>query len=202
MLLYIKRKENGKLLVDSVLNGPFDYGTVTEGVTETIPAIEKESKLYDEFDMFTSVPGETIHSYYLRQHEAHADEVRLTRQRFSNPIALKQVSPFPSYQLYDVPMVQQHPSQAPIANHFLLVHHQSYQSPDIHQPSQAPFPLMDSGLVVPSFLPSDDPIVNLNKAMAFISTTFTSRYPPTNNQLRTSSNPRNQETIQDRRVIV
>ncbi|GKB92976.1 hypothetical protein Tco_0979113 [Tanacetum coccineum] len=33
--------------------------------------------------------------------------------------------------------------------------------------------------------------------MAFISTTFASRYPPTNNQLRTSSNPRNQATIQD-----
>ncbi|GJS07040.1 hypothetical protein Tco_0363836 [Tanacetum coccineum] len=31
MLLYIKGKENEKLLVDSVLNGPFDYGTVTEG---------------------------------------------------------------------------------------------------------------------------------------------------------------------------
>ncbi|GJV20542.1 hypothetical protein Tco_1369562 [Tanacetum coccineum] len=27
---------------------------------------ERESKLYDEFDMFTSVPGETIHLYYLR----------------------------------------------------------------------------------------------------------------------------------------
>ncbi|GJX50346.1 hypothetical protein Tco_0277191 [Tanacetum coccineum] len=27
---------------------------------------EKESKLYDEFDTCTSVPGETIHSYYMR----------------------------------------------------------------------------------------------------------------------------------------
>ncbi|GJY08929.1 retrovirus-related pol polyprotein from transposon TNT 1-94 [Tanacetum coccineum] len=59
---------------------------------------------------------------------------------------------------------------------------------------------MDSRLVVPSFLPSDDPIASLNKAMAFISTTITSRYPPTNNQLRTSSNPSNQATIQDGKV--
>ncbi|GJX03364.1 retrovirus-related pol polyprotein from transposon TNT 1-94 [Tanacetum coccineum] len=56
---------------------------------------------------------------------------------------------------------------------------------------------MDSGLVVPSFLPSDDLIASLNKAITFISISFTSCYPPTNNQLRTSSNPRNQETIQD-----
>ncbi|GKB25042.1 integrase, catalytic region, zinc finger, CCHC-type containing protein [Tanacetum coccineum] len=61
---------------------------------------------------------------------------------------------------------------------------------------------MDSGLVVPSFLPSNDLISSLKKEMAFINTSFISRYPPTNNQLRTSSNPRNQETIQDGRVIM
>nr|GEW23516.1 hypothetical protein [Tanacetum cinerariifolium] len=62
------------------------------------------------------------------------------------------------------------------------------------------FPQLNLGLDVPSFLPSDDPIASLNKAMAFISTVFASRYPPTNNQLRTSSNPRNQATIQDGRA--
>ncbi|GKE12674.1 hypothetical protein Tco_1416225 [Tanacetum coccineum] len=56
-----------------------------------------------------------------------------------------------------------------------------------------------ASLIVPSFLPTDDPIASLNKAMAFISTAFTSRYPPTNNQLQTSSNLRNQATIQDGR---
>ncbi|GJU33092.1 hypothetical protein Tco_1176681 [Tanacetum coccineum] len=98
------RKENKKLLVDSVLNGPFKYGTVTEPKTATTPAtikdrrydeltdaekickacnikatnivlpglpqdiynLERESQLYDEFNMFTSVSRETIHSYYLR----------------------------------------------------------------------------------------------------------------------------------------
>ncbi|GKA22057.1 hypothetical protein Tco_0708019 [Tanacetum coccineum] len=38
--------------------------------------------------------------------------------------------------------------------------------------------------------------------MAFINTVFASRYPPTNNQLRTLSNLRNQATIQDGRVTV
>nr|GEV69876.1 hypothetical protein [Tanacetum cinerariifolium] len=58
------------------------------------------------------------------------------------------------------------------------------------------------GLVVPSFLPADDPIVCLNKAMAFMSTVMASRFPLTNNQLRTSSNLRNQATIQDGKVTV
>ncbi|GKD85534.1 hypothetical protein Tco_1356688, partial [Tanacetum coccineum] len=97
-------------------------------------------------------------------------------------------------------MIQQHSSPAPVANHSSVVHHQSYQPPDVHQLPQASFPLMDSGLVVLSFLSTDDPIACLNKAMAFISTAFTSRYPPTNNQLRTLSNPRNEATIQDGRV--
>ncbi|GKD96021.1 hypothetical protein Tco_1379918 [Tanacetum coccineum] len=47
MLLYIKGKENGKLLVDSVLNGPFKYGTVTEPGTATTPATVRDRR-YDE----------------------------------------------------------------------------------------------------------------------------------------------------------
>ncbi|GJU91870.1 hypothetical protein Tco_1304293 [Tanacetum coccineum] len=69
-------------------------------------------------------------------------------------------------------MVQQQFYQPPDTHHLSMVHHQSYQAPAMHQPSQASFPPMDSGLAVPSFLPSDDPIASLNKAMAFISTTF------------------------------
>ncbi|GKE55917.1 hypothetical protein Tco_1495102, partial [Tanacetum coccineum] len=104
MLLYIEGKENRKLLVDSVLNGPFIYRTLTvlgaqttpvtvrdktydeltnaeklsescdikltnivlQGLPQDIYNMERESKPYDKFDMFTSVPGETIHLYYLR----------------------------------------------------------------------------------------------------------------------------------------
>ncbi|GJT01067.1 retrovirus-related pol polyprotein from transposon TNT 1-94 [Tanacetum coccineum] len=56
--------------------------------------------------------------------------------------------------------------------------------------------------VVSVFSPGDDPIVCLNKAMAFLTAVASSRFPSTNNQLRTSSNLRNQTTIQDGRVTV
>ncbi|GKA21376.1 hypothetical protein Tco_0701365 [Tanacetum coccineum] len=49
---------------------------------------------------------------------------------------------------------------------------------------------------------SDDPIACLNKAMTFMATVMTSRFPSTNNQIKNSSNPRNQATIQDGRVTV
>ncbi|GKC02176.1 hypothetical protein Tco_0993786, partial [Tanacetum coccineum] len=58
------------------------------------------------------------------------------------------------------------------------------------------------GLGVLTFLPGDDPIAYMNKAMAFLSAVFTPRYPSTNNQLRSSSNMRNQATVQDGRVTI
>ncbi|GJT10326.1 hypothetical protein Tco_0857368 [Tanacetum coccineum] len=63
-------------------------------------------------------------------------------------------------------------------------------------------PLVDSHFAVPVFSPRDDPIACLNKAMSFLTVVASSRFPSTNNQLRTSSNPRNQTTIQDDRVTV
>ncbi|GKB90533.1 retrovirus-related pol polyprotein from transposon TNT 1-94 [Tanacetum coccineum] len=58
---------------------------------------------------------------------------------------------------------------------------------------------MDSALAVPVFNQGDDPIACLNKAMAFLTAVASSRFPSTNNQLRTFFNLRNQATIQDGR---
>ncbi|GKB73660.1 hypothetical protein Tco_0935072 [Tanacetum coccineum] len=63
-------------------------------------------------------------------------------------------------------------------------------------------PFVDLSFDVPVFSPGNDPIACLNKAMAFLTAVASSRFPSTNNQLRTSSNPRNQATIQDGRVTV
>ncbi|GKB07969.1 retrovirus-related pol polyprotein from transposon TNT 1-94 [Tanacetum coccineum] len=54
-----------------------------------------------------------------------------------------------------------------------------------------------SKFAVPVFSPGDDPIACLNKPMAFLTAVASSRFPTTNNQLRCSSNLRNQATIQD-----
>ncbi|GKF23048.1 hypothetical protein Tco_0075370, partial [Tanacetum coccineum] len=48
----------------------------------------------------------------------------------------------------------------------------------------------------------DDPIDAINKMISFLSTIVSSRFPTTNNQLRNSSNPRQQATINDGRVTV
>ncbi|GJY33600.1 retrovirus-related pol polyprotein from transposon TNT 1-94 [Tanacetum coccineum] len=101
-----------------------------------------------------------------------------------------------------------HPQQYPTTYPTNLSHTQpfvpqnAYPPPTIQQQPQAEFPQLDSGLEVLEFLPGDDPIAYMNKAMTFLSAVFTPHYPSTNNQLRSSSNPRNQATVQDGRVIV
>ncbi|GJZ51773.1 retrovirus-related pol polyprotein from transposon TNT 1-94 [Tanacetum coccineum] len=199
---------------------------------------ERECKLYNEFDRFTSIKGETLYEYYLRfaqlindmhiikmtmqqvqvntkflnslqpewrkfvtdvklakdlhtiaydkiytylsQHEAHVNEIRMMRERYPDPLAL--LSPL-GQQMYS-PSLQSRPYEAP---HHLQQYQNTYQTqlshttpsvpqnayhaPLISQQPQAEFPQLDSSLVVLSFLPGDDPISCLNKAMAFMSTT-------------------------------
>nr|GEX39145.1 zinc finger, CCHC-type [Tanacetum cinerariifolium] len=122
MRLYIKGKENGRMMLNSIDNGPLVYGTIKEN---GVPRLKKYEELTDT-------------------------------KKLQDDCDVK-------------------------ATNIIL---------------------QDSSLTVPSFLPCDDPITRLNKAMAFLTTATTSRYPTTNNQLRTSSNPRNQATIQDGRFIV
>nr|GFB17863.1 hypothetical protein [Tanacetum cinerariifolium] len=48
----------------------------------------------------------------------------------------------------------------------------------------------------------DDPIDAINHMMPFLTTVVTSRYPPTNNQLKNPSNPRQQATINNGRATI
>ncbi|GJV72595.1 retrovirus-related pol polyprotein from transposon TNT 1-94 [Tanacetum coccineum] len=56
---------------------------------------------------------------------------------------------------------------------------------------------LDSGLS-----PTDNLIENLTNTLAFLTQSYKTYLPQTNNQLRTSSNTRNQAIVQDRRVVV
>ncbi|GJR92494.1 hypothetical protein Tco_0264668 [Tanacetum coccineum] len=82
------------------------------------------------------------------------------------------------------------------------VPHIAYPSPQVSTQPMTESSLVDSGLVVLVFSLRDDPIACLNKAMDFLTAIASSRFPSTNNQLRTSSNPKNQATIQYGRVTV
>nr|GEZ37589.1 hypothetical protein [Tanacetum cinerariifolium] len=81
-------------------------------------------------------------------------------------------------------------ASAPQTDYALIAHHQSeFSSPE-------------TGLVVLVLQKGDDLIDAINHMMSFLTLVVTSRYPTTNNQLRTSSNPRQQATINDGRVTI
>ncbi|GKB33982.1 hypothetical protein Tco_0873383 [Tanacetum coccineum] len=92
-------------------------------------------------------------------------------------------------------------SQCNIKPH-LRLHKISYQTPQVTNSTMTDHSPLDSSFVVLVFSLRDDLIACLNKAMDFLIVVASSRFPSTNNQLRTSSNPRNHTTIQDGRVTV
>ncbi|GJU70937.1 retrovirus-related pol polyprotein from transposon TNT 1-94, partial [Tanacetum coccineum] len=149
-----------------------------------------------------------IHAY-LEQHERHANEVRLMHECNSDPLDLYG-SPF-EFQQYSVNQsLTPHSITYPPNNYQTSVHHNVYSpsssipqieySPTVNQQSE--FSQLDSSLTIPVFKHGDDPIDAINYVMSFLSVVVTSRYPTTNNQLRNSSNPRQQATINDGRVTV
>ncbi|GJY84370.1 hypothetical protein Tco_0497746 [Tanacetum coccineum] len=197
---------------------------------------DRESQLYDEFERFCQIKGETIHVYYVRfsklindmrnikmtmsrmqlnskfvnnmlpewsrfitevklnrglkesnfdqlyaylkQHEVHANENRMMMERFiqptNDPLAL--VSNASN---------QKYPTQ-------------SSESPQsLNQPSIVDNCQMDTGSTS-----TDNLIESLTNTLALLNQSFKAHLPQMNNQLRTSSNVRNNATVQDGRVMV
>ncbi|GKE22398.1 hypothetical protein Tco_1433910, partial [Tanacetum coccineum] len=115
----------------------------------------------------------------LKQHEAHANENKMMFDRFTqhtiDPLTL-------------------------MSN----VSHQQYYSQSSTTPPSTYVPphfadntQLDSGLSL-----TDNLIENLTNTLALFTQSYKTYLPQTNNQLRTSSNTRNQATVQDGRVVV
>ncbi|GJS65506.1 retrovirus-related pol polyprotein from transposon TNT 1-94 [Tanacetum coccineum] len=155
---------------------------------------ECECKLYNEFDKFTSIKGETLHEYYLRFAQLINDMYTIgmiMQQVQVNTKFLNTLQPEWSKFMTDVKLAK---------NMYNTNYDQLYEYLSQHEGHVNEVRILRLAVLV--FLPGDDPIVCLNKAMAFMSTIVASRFPLTNNQLRSSSNPRNQATMQDGRVTV
>nr|GEV44404.1 hypothetical protein [Tanacetum cinerariifolium] len=136
---------------------------------------------------------------YLGQHEYHANESSQYGTPYhSSKYASQAQSLTPlsiTYQSNDFQSFVNHNVYNPSS----LIPHVEY-APAVHQ--QFEFSQPDTGLVVPVFQKGVDPIDAINHMMSFLTMVVTSRYPPTNNQLRTSSNPRQQATINNGRVTI
>ncbi|GJU99959.1 hypothetical protein Tco_1329230 [Tanacetum coccineum] len=165
------------------------------------------------WDLHTTNIGQ-LHAY-LGQHEFYANEVHLMHERNSDPLALspQYESPYQSQQYSNNQTSTSLSITHPSNDYQSSVHHNVYSppssipqmkyAPTVNQQQHQPeFSQLDLGLTVPMFKQGDDPIDSINHMMSFQSAVVTSRYPTTNNQLRNSSNPKQQATINDRRVTL
>ncbi|GKC55069.1 retrovirus-related pol polyprotein from transposon TNT 1-94 [Tanacetum coccineum] len=172
MLLYIKGKKNGRMTLESIENGPLVY-----------PTIEEDGKIHEKkykgFKMTVMFKQLTL--FFKVSHQMCIPLSTIVRQLKISGIESS----------YSCKALNCHIKNVNVNDTMSLTNL-----------LQSRFPQLDSGLAIPSFLSGDDPIACLNKAMAFMSTIMASRFPSTNNQLKTSSNPRNQATIQDGRVTI
>ncbi|GJS60977.1 retrovirus-related pol polyprotein from transposon TNT 1-94 [Tanacetum coccineum] len=172
MLLYIKGKKNGRMMLESIENGPLVYPTVeVDGQIRKKKYIElvEQEQLQDDYDVqatnivLQDLPPDV---YTLVNHCQSAKDIWERVKLLMKGTKL------------------------------------SYQEREFSQQPSVKFLQMESKLVVLVFLLADDLISCLNKAMEFMSTVVVSHFPSINNQLITSSNPQNQATIQYGRVTV
>nr|GEV80432.1 hypothetical protein [Tanacetum cinerariifolium] len=146
---------------------------------------ERECKLYDTFDKFTHIKGESLHTHYLRFTQLINDMsmYKMKMEQFQvNTKFLNSLPPEWSKFVTDVKLVKDlHTSNYDQLHEYLEQH-------ELHANEVR--------------LMRDDLIACLNKVMAFLIVVASLKFPSTNNQLKTSSNPRNQATIQDGSVTV
>ncbi|GKB42996.1 hypothetical protein Tco_0887938 [Tanacetum coccineum] len=162
---------------------------------------ERECKLYDEFDKFSYRKGETLRDFYLRfsllLNDMNIYNMKLEQFQVNTKF-LNTLPPEWSKFVTDVKLVRDlHTTNINQLHAYLgqhefhaneVFHHNAYSSPSSipqieyastvnQQQHQPEFPLLDLAVV-------------------------TSRYLTTNNQLRNSSNPRQQATINDGRITL
>ncbi|GKE42469.1 hypothetical protein Tco_1469753, partial [Tanacetum coccineum] len=212
--LYCREKENGVSILKSIDEGPFQMGTtrdtLAKGIEDAQQLSPKRARLYSDLSpedkdrmqlnlkfvnnmlpewgrFITTMKlnrGLRDSNYdqlyaYLKQHEVHANENKMILDRFTQHIV------------------------DPLALMSNVSHQQYYSQTSTTLPSIIVPPhftdntQFDSGLSL-----TDNLIEKLTNTLALLTQSYKTYLPQINNQLRTSSNTRNQAIVQDDRVVV
>nr|GEY58611.1 hypothetical protein [Tanacetum cinerariifolium] len=116
---------------------------------------------------------------YLKQHKVHANENKMMLGRFTQHIV------------------------DPLALMSNISHHQYYSQSSTTPPSTyVQLHFADNTQLDSGFSLTDSLIKNLTNTLALLTQSYKTYLPQTNNQLRTSSNTRNQAMVQNDRVVI
>nr|GEV09294.1 copia protein [Tanacetum cinerariifolium] len=185
MELYMINRQHGRMILESVEHGPLLWPTVEEdGVTRLKKYFELSAAKAIQADCDVKATNIILHGLPPKVYAL----VSTHKTPSSSNLSI-------SYPLNDNSSTVNH--NAYMASSSTL---QIDYAPNVHHSTE--FSSSETGLVVLVFQKGDDPIDAINHMMSFLTAVVTSRYPATNNQLRTSSNPRQQATINNGRVTI
>ncbi|GKD89599.1 retrovirus-related pol polyprotein from transposon TNT 1-94, partial [Tanacetum coccineum] len=230
--LYCRGKENGIYILQSIDHGPFELGTTRDTLGTTpeggvllgperphtylinhnieakaiwdnvkmlfagseLTKEDRESQVYDKFERFKMLPGENINEYYVRFHKLVNDirNIRMTmpniqlNSKFLNNMSLE----------WDrfVTTVKLNKGLKETNHEQLYAYLKQHEK---HFTQFAENSHLDFG-----YTQTDEILNTLTKQVALLAQSLRVNLPKTNNQLRTSSNTRNQATVQDGRNVV
>nr|GEY74688.1 retrovirus-related Pol polyprotein from transposon TNT 1-94 [Tanacetum cinerariifolium] len=212
LLQYAKSRPNGKLIHNSILNGPYvrkmilEAGDANREITEIwlrvqqmmkgsdIGIQEKKAKLFNKWERFTSNEGESIESYY-HQWSRHVTIVHQTKDLHTADYT----------QLYDFLMYNQKEVDELKAERLAKTQDPLALMENSNNPYAFPAPHQDQSSFNQNYLqqpmpnPEDitDPTTAMNMALTLMAKAFKLNYStPTNNNQRISSNPRNRQIAQ------
>nr|GEU84471.1 retrovirus-related Pol polyprotein from transposon TNT 1-94 [Tanacetum cinerariifolium] len=201
MELYMMNRQHGRMILESVENGSLLWTTIEEnGVTRpkeyselfATEAIQADCDVKATNIILQGLPpeGESLREFYLRfslLNDMNIYNMKLEQFKVNTKF-LNTLPPEWSKFVTDVKLVRDlHTTNVDQLYAYL---------------GQHKFHANEVCLMHELFQKGDDLIDAINHMMSFLTPVVTYRYPPTNNQLRNSSNPRQQATINNERVIV
>nr|GEY63775.1 hypothetical protein [Tanacetum cinerariifolium] len=221
MELYMLNRQHGQMIIESVKNGPLLWPTVEENrMTRSKKYFELSATEAIQADCDVKATNIILHGippeiYALvsthKVAKEHWERIQMLKQGTS---LTKQERECKLYDEFDKFAYKKRESLCDFYLRFsLLLNDMNIYNMKLEQfqvktkflntlpPEWRKF-MMDVKLVVPVFQKGDDPIDAINHMMSFLTAVVTSWYPLTNNQLRTSSNPRQQAPLTMEGVIV
>nr|GEZ35723.1 integrase, catalytic region, zinc finger, CCHC-type, peptidase aspartic, catalytic [Tanacetum cinerariifolium] len=186
--LYCQGKDNGVNILKSIDEGPYKMGTFRETLTESIEGTPqfgpKRPRVYSDLNT--------------KEKDRYNADIRATN------ILLQGL---PKY-IYT--LINYYTDAKDIWDNVKMLlegglrdfnYDQLFAYLKQHEAHAKENKMMLERLSQPTAQPTADPL-NLTSTLALLTQSYRTFLPQTNNQLRTSSNPRNQATVQDSRVVV
>ncbi|GKD39161.1 integrase, catalytic region, zinc finger, CCHC-type containing protein, partial [Tanacetum coccineum] len=205
MELYMMNRQHGRMILESIKNSPLIWPTIEDN---RVTRPKKYSELSANGSNFPADcdSRQTISFQDYTQSLCTCSNHRIAQSPSIDHLSSQQYSNISFNQHLFQLLIHPNGDQS-------SVHHNIYSPPSsipqleyastVNQQQQQPeFSPLDSGLTILVFKQGDDPIDAINHMMSFLLAVVTSRYPTTNNQLRNSSNPRQQATINNGRVTL